>query len=109
MPRFYFEIKNIVHRILLNVCERVRRKKKQNKNKNKEGLMKERKAELNFRNHAVKSFFFLLYLFIYLFIYLFFIFFNFFCICLSFPGNKGISRDHIISQWGPLLDLILGM
>ena len=34
MPRFYFEIKNIVHRILLNVCVRVR-KKKQNKTKTK--------------------------------------------------------------------------
>ena len=34
--------------------------------------MKERKAELNFRNHAVKSFFLFIYLFIYfyLFIYL---------------------------------------
>ena len=38
-------------------------KKNKNKNKNKERLMKERKAELNFRNPAVKSFFF--YLFIY--------------------------------------------
>ena len=29
MPRFYFEIKNILHRILLNVCVRVREKQKQ--------------------------------------------------------------------------------
>ena len=27
MPRFYFEIKNILHRILLNVCVGVRGKK----------------------------------------------------------------------------------
>ena len=76
MPRFYFEIKNVLHRILLNVCVRVREKNKTKQNK--ERLMKERKAELNFRNHAVKSFFLFVYLFVCLFIYLF-------CICLSFP------------------------
>ena len=27
MPRFYFEIKNILHRILLNVCVRVKETK----------------------------------------------------------------------------------
>ena len=64
MPRFYFEIKNILHSILSNVYVRVREKKI-------ERPMKERKAELNFRNHAVKSFFFLLYLVIYLSIFVY--------------------------------------
>ena len=57
MPRFYFGIKNILHHILLNVCVREKKQKQ-----NKERLMKERKAELNFRNHAVKSFFLINYM-----------------------------------------------
>ena len=35
MPQFYFEIKNTLHRILLNVCVRVREKKQKQKNKAK--------------------------------------------------------------------------
>ena len=54
MPRFCFEIKNILRRILLNVCVIQREKEI-------ERLMKERKTELKFKNHAIKSFFFLLY------------------------------------------------
>ena len=49
MPRFYFEFKNILHRILLNVCVRVRGKK------NKQTETDERKK--------------FIYLFIYFFVY----------------------------------------
>ena len=36
MPRFYFEIKNIVHRILLNVCVWELEKKNKTKTKQKQ-------------------------------------------------------------------------
>ena len=67
MPRFYFKIKNILRRIKcvwVGVCvcvcdtERERERGEREREREKEGerLMKERKTELNFRNHAIKSF-----------------------------------------------------
>ena len=59
------------------MCVRVREKNKKQTNKKKkkkkknERLMKERKAELNFGNHAVKSFFLFICLFVCLFVCLF--------------------------------------
>ena len=43
MSRFDFEIKNIVHPILLNVCVRVREKKNKTKQKQKQRETDERK------------------------------------------------------------------
>ena len=74
------------------------------KQKQRERLMKERKAELNFRNHAVKSFFFLIYLFIYLLlfiiiIYLFIYLFIYFLFYYLFIVYASPFREIIIQVY----------